>query len=450
MNQRHAQSMTSFFIIWTGQAISLFGSSLVQFALIWWLTQTTGSATVLAGATIVGLLPQIFLSPVAGTLVDRWNRRTVMLVADSVIALATLVLAALFALDVVEVGHVLLLMFIRSAGGAFHWPAMQASTTLMVPPRHLPRIAGMNQTLFGLSNIISPPLGALLLAILSIQGILAIDVGTALFAIVPLFFVAIPQPESITNGQDATRRSVSVDFREGLRFVWGWPGLLMIVLSATVINMLVHPAMSLLPLLVTEHFKSGAPELAGLESAFGIGMVIGGLVLSVWGGFKRRIVTVMLGLIVEGMGIAAVGFAPANAIGVVMGMFFVFGFLNTIVNGSFMAVLQAIVPPEMQGRVFTLVSSGAAAASPLGLVLAGPLADVLGVQVWFIVGGVAMTLIGVVALFIPAIMHIEDRARPQSQPHELVGAEPYPPGLGEESAETRDYGGLVPTPETPG
>ena len=134
----------------------------MQFALVWWLTETTGSATVLAFASIVAVLPRVFLGPIAGALVDRWNRRLVMMVADSVIALAVVVLAVLYALDAVQIWHIYLLMFIRAAGGAFHWPAMQASTTLMVPERHLSRVAGLNQTLNGVANILSPPLGALL------------------------------------------------------------------------------------------------------------------------------------------------------------------------------------------------------------------------------------------------------------------------------------------------
>jgi DHA3 family macrolide efflux protein-like MFS transporter len=172
-----------FFTIWTGQAISLLGSQLVQFALIWWLTKTTGSGTVLALASLVGLVPQILLGPLIGTLVDRWNRRVVMIVADSIIALATAGLALLFWNGNIQIWHVYALMFIRSLAGGFHFTSMQASTSLMVPKEHLSRVQGLNQMLNGGMNIISAPLGALLLEILSIQGILSIDVLSALFAI---------------------------------------------------------------------------------------------------------------------------------------------------------------------------------------------------------------------------------------------------------------------------
>ena len=193
--------MASFFLIWSGQAVSLLGSQLVQFALIWWLTQTTGSATVLATAVLVSLLPQILLGPLAGAIVDRWNRRMLMILADSLVALATVGLAVLFWTGLVQVWHVYALMLLRSAFGLFHWSAMQASTSLMVPKEHLSRIQGLNQMLNGVMNIGSAPLGALLLLWLPMQGILAIDIVTAAIAVTCLFFVAIPQPERHLSSQ---------------------------------------------------------------------------------------------------------------------------------------------------------------------------------------------------------------------------------------------------------
>jgi len=212
--QPPSKSMTAFFTIWGGQAFSLLGSQLVQFALVWYMTQRTGSATVLALASLVALLPQIFLGPVAGALVDRWNRRVVMMVADSLIALATVILAALFFFDAVQIWHIYLLMFIRSAGGAFHWPAMKASTTLLVPDQHLSRIAGLNEGLWGLASIVSPPLGALLIGLLPMQSILAIDLGTALLAITPLIFITIPNPvRRMAPGMEVVQTSVLTDLR---------------------------------------------------------------------------------------------------------------------------------------------------------------------------------------------------------------------------------------------
>jgi DHA3 family macrolide efflux protein-like MFS transporter len=404
-------SMRPFFTIWTGQAFSLFGSALVQFALVWWLTRTTGSATVLALATMMAMLPQVFVSPVAGALVDRWNRRAVMIVADGLIALAVAVLALLYVVDSVQIWHVYVLMFLRAVGGAFHWPAMQASTSLMVPEKHLSRVAGLNQALQGLAAIAAPPLGALLLDTLPMQATLAIDVVTAALAIVPLFFVYVPQPTRKAAAEGASQGSVKADLREGLRFLWGWPGMLMVIGIAMVVNLLLHPAMSLQPLLVTDHFGKGALELAWLQSGFGIGFVAGGITLSAWGGFKRRAKTGVLALALNGLGFALVGLAPENAFSLAVGAMFFAGFMAVIVNGSVFAMLQAVVPPEVQGRVFTVVLSGSGIMAPLGLAIAGPVADSLGVRVWFVASGIVMAMMGIGALFVPAIMHIEDRAR---------------------------------------
>jgi DHA3 family macrolide efflux protein-like MFS transporter len=407
-------SMRSFFTVWTGQVFSLLGSELVQFALVWWLTTATGSATVLALATMMAVLPRIFVSPVAGALVDRWNRRLVMMVADSLSALAIVLLAALFAFDAVQVWHVYAVMFVRAACGAFHWPAMQASTTLMVPEEHLARVAGLNQALQGLGSIVAPPLGALLLSVLPMQGVLVIDVVTAILAITPLFFVHIPQPECTEATSPASRPSMVADLREGLRFLRAWPGILMIIVIAVLVNLLIFPALSLQPLLVTEHFNGDVLQLAWLQSAFGVGIVSGGITLSVWGGFKRRSLTGLLALALSGAGFAVIGVAPANGFPLALGAMFFAWFMNPIANGSLMAVLQIIVPADMQGRVFTLLQSAAGAMIPLGLVIAGPLADLLGVRIWFLAAGVAMAVTGVGALFVPAIIRLDDTANLKS------------------------------------
>jgi DHA3 family macrolide efflux protein-like MFS transporter len=153
----------TFFLIWTGQAFSLFGSELVQFALVWFLTKQTGSASVLAMASFVALLPKVFISPFIGALIDRWNRQKVMIFADLFIATFTLILVVIFWMDRVQVWHIYAIMFIRALGSSFHWPAMQSSTSLMVPKDQLSRISGMNQTLQGAQGILAPMVAALLL-----------------------------------------------------------------------------------------------------------------------------------------------------------------------------------------------------------------------------------------------------------------------------------------------
>jgi DHA3 family macrolide efflux protein-like MFS transporter len=399
--------MAPFLVIFAGQAFSLFGSELVQFALVWWLTQESGSATTLAVASLVGLLPPVFLGPFAGTLVDRWNRRVVMLVADGAIALATLVLATLFALGIVQVWHVYVVMFVRALGGSFHWPAMQASTTLMVPERHLARVAGANQALRGIANIAMPPLGALLVAFASLPVVLAIDVATALLAIIPLIFVRVPQPTR-SLPKELKQPSVWSDLREGVRFVWRWRGLAILIALISLLHFLAAPAFSLIPIVVTNYFEKGALELAWMQSASGIGLLVGGVLLSTWGGFKRRIVTVLLGLSLLGGCMAIVGALPETAFWWAAGAMFCTSVLASMVVGSFQAVQQAVVPPEMQGRVFTLARSGMDVMSPLGMAIAGPIADVMGIQGWYLVTGGVMVTMGVSAFFLPALMRLEE------------------------------------------
>ena len=416
----------NFFTIWFGQAFSILGSQVVQFALIWWLTVKTGSATVLTFSSVVGIVPQVLLAPLAGALVDRWNRRITMMVADAVSAVAAGMLAGLFALGWVQIWHVFLILFIRSCAGAFHWPAMQASTSLMVPKQHLSRIQGLNQMLWGALGIIAAPLGALVMDLLPLQSVVAIDVITAAFAIAPLFFVYVPQPEHQLSAVQANgeKPSVWADMAAGWRYVTEWKGVMILLGMATLINLLVNPAFALLPLLVKNDFHGGAPRLAVLESAMGFGMMAGGLTLGVWGGFRRRILTTFAGLIGMGMGVLLMGITPASLFAMAVVAMFLTGFMNPITNGPVHAVLQAVVAPEMQGRVFTLVGSIAALMSPIGLLIAGPLSDTIGVRTWFIVGGIATAAMGVVCFLIPAALHIEDGRQAAEVPPHVETAQP--------------------------
>lgn len=397
-----------FWVLWSGQAISLLGSRVVQFGIIWYLTEQTGSATVLALASLVGLLPQVVLGPFAGVLVDRWNRRMTMLVADSVIAVATLALTALFWLGWVQTWHVFMLLFVRALAGSFHWPAMQASTTLMVPKSMFVRIQGMNQTLQGALGIVAAPLGAVLLAVLPMSQLLLIDVATAAFAIIPLFFIFVPQPPQVETAVASKANTFWQDMSAGLTYVWSWPGILLLMLLAMMINFMLSPAVTLLPILVTDHFGGGALELSWLQSAMSVGLLAGGLLLSAWGGFKRRVVTSLLGILGLSVFFMVLGLLPSSGYWVALGCIFVSGAMIAIINGPIGAIFQTVVAPEMQGRFFTLMSSLASAMTPLGLLVAGPVADALGVQVWYLAGGVVTLVMGVAGFMIPAVMHVED------------------------------------------
>ncbi|MCC6188599.1 MAG: MFS transporter [Anaerolineales bacterium] len=403
--------------LWGGQAVSLFGSALVQFALVWWLTVTTRSATVLTTATLAAVLPGVLLAPLAGVLVDRLSRRRVMLAADAAVAAATLLLAYLFASEAVQVWHVYAILMARAAAGAFQEPAMTASTSLMVPGEHLARVAGFNESLRGGMGIVAPPAGALLLEALPMQGVLAVDVVTAVLGMLPLFFVHVPQPAPAATAESGPAQpSFWGELRAGLRYVRGWPALVTLLGMALFLNFLVSPGSSLIPLLVTEHFGGGVLQLASLDAVFGAGVIAGGLLLGVWGGFRRRIYTSLLGLVGLGAGFALLGLAPAGAFWLALASAAISSVMQVFVNGPVMAILQATIAPEMQGRVFSLIRAGSAAMMPLGLLLAGPLAEVLGVRTWFLIGGGACILMGGLGWFMPALLALEDRAAASAAP----------------------------------
>ncbi len=407
MSSKH--HMGPFMVVFAGQAFSLFGSRLVQFALVWWITETTGLASTLAFASIVAMLPQVLLGPFAGALVDRWNRKTVMMVSDSFIALMVVALAFLYGTGAIRLWHVFLAMFTRSLGGAFQWPAMQATTSLMVEKESLSRVAGMNQSLNGLAAIVAPPLGAFLMEVIPIQTILLIDVATAVLAVGPLFFIRVPQPSS---GSDEALglKTVLSDMREGAVFVWSWKGLRVIMGMSMLINFLMSPAFSLLPLVVTNHFNGGAVELGWLQSANGVGMIAGGLLLGAWGGFKKRVVTAMTSLVISGVFIVVFSFMPPPLFLVAVGCVFIFAVFNAMANGTFFSSIQAVIPPQMQGRVFTILMSLSGGMTPLGLAVAGPVSDSLGLLFWFRIGGFVLALMGAAAFFIPAVMNLEEEA----------------------------------------
>jgi DHA3 family macrolide efflux protein-like MFS transporter len=395
-----------FFSIWTGQQISLIGSSAVRFVILWWLTQQTGKALVLTTAMIVMVVPQAVVSLVAGAYVDRWNRRLVMLVADATVAVASLGLAYLFWIGVAQVWHVYVVILVRSVGMAFHLPAMSASTSLMVPERHLTRVAGLNQTIAGLINLIGQPVGALLIAFLPLHSAILVDVGTALPAVLPLFFVPIPQPERVEKKPGDSQVSIWTDVLEGIRYVRSWPGAPYLLGMALVVYFVLSPSAALPSLLVYKHFGGGAAEFSWFELAWGSGVLLGGLFLSAWGGFKRRIYTSLLGLFLLGVGFILVGVAPPTAFWLALVGNFLSGFMNSLAVGPLAAVLQARVEPDMQGRMFTLVSLSAAMGL-VSLAIAGPVADAIGVQPWYFFGGLVCMVLGLGAFFVPAIVNVE-------------------------------------------
>jgi DHA3 family macrolide efflux protein-like MFS transporter len=404
-----SKSMRPFFVLWGGQAISALGSQVVQFGLIWWLAIETGSAAVLATASLVGLLPQIVLGPFIGAAVDRWNRKQILFAADSMTAIASLALAYLFTIGSVQVWEVYAILLVRAVGTGFHIPTMTSTTSLMVPEEHLTRVQGLNQTLSGGLMIIAAPVGAVALELLPMQGILGIDVVTVLFAIVPLLFIAIPQPERSGLKEDEAQPEESIweSMQFGFRYVRYWPGLVYLLAMSAIVGLAIYPAFSLLPLLVSDHFGAGALQLGWLNVAFGIGVMIGGIVLSAWGGFKRRILTALVGLLGLGVAILSLGLAPVGALAIAIVAMFALGSMIPLTSGPLRATLQATVAKDVQGRVFTLLGSLESAAIPVGLLVVGTLAEWLGVRTLYVLSGATILVVGTAAFFVPAIARFE-------------------------------------------
>jgi len=408
VQMKETNSMRAFLAIWTGQAISVFGSALVQFALIWYLTVQSGSALVLTLATLVQMLPRTVLGPFVGAWIDRWNRRYVMQIADALTASVTIVLAVLFHLGLVQIWHIYVLLFAAALGQTMHASAFTASTTLMVPSNHLTRIGGLNQVLEGATRILAPPAGALLIKTLPIQSILTIDVATAIIAVTSLLFVQVPQPErSTTEDQESTWRDVKNSFK----YVWTWRGLAIVTGISTMVNFMLVPAFSLLSLIVFEYFKGSALQLGWMEAAFGIGMLAGGVLLSTWGGFERRMNTVIVGTGLLGLMMVVIGTVPANRIFLAIGAMFLAGVGLSLGNGVGQALLQVLIFPDMQGRVFAMLGALRSLMSPLGLALAGPFTEVFGTQTWMLSAGIGITVMVAAMRFIPEVANIEEHER---------------------------------------
>jgi DHA3 family macrolide efflux protein-like MFS transporter len=380
-----------FYVIWMGQNISMLGTALVQFAIIWWLTKTSGSPLVLSLATLFAFLPEVALGPFVGTLVDRWNRRVVMICADSFVALASLGAIILIIQGQFQVWHAFAILFIRNLGSAFHWPAMQASTSLMVPEDQLSRIAGLTQSAHGTLAIVSPPLGALLLNWMSLEAVVAVDIVTAIIAIFSLAFIAVPQPPKLTSSPMETPRFWD-EVKTGVHYVWNWKGLRTILIIGMAMNLFFMPVLGLLPIYVTEHLQGDAFVYGWMESAWGIGVVVGGLILGVWGGFKKKIHTGLTALFGIGLAMLFIGAAPTAAVVMVLIGWFFDGIMGPMYNGSIYALLQSRVAPDVQGRVFMLMSSSSGLMTLIAMLVAGPLAEVIGVRSWYFIAGAGILI----------------------------------------------------------
>ncbi|MCE1230114.1 MAG: MFS transporter [Firmicutes bacterium] len=383
-----------FWTIFGGQALSLVGSALTQFVLLWWITDTTGSVAALATAGMAALLPQALLSPLGGTFADRHSRRMLMIVADAMSALCMAALIALFLTGRIHLWHAYAMMAIRSAMQAFQAPAAAASLPMLVPNSFLVRAAGLNQTLQSLTVVAAAPLGALAISLMPLGWALSIDVFTAILGIAPLMIYTIPQ----TFAPDTHATSLWRSFKEGANLVWKNPGLRRLYALLGAVVLVIMPSFTLVPLLVKEHFGGGPSHVALMEGLSGLGMMAGGLAVAALVP-RRQILWVLGGFAASCLTLAFTGLAPKGLFSLAVVWWVLSGFTFVVGNAPLTALLQTIIPNQFQGRALSLMSAVMGLATPVGLALTAPLGEWLGVRGLFVLEGLLGTVVCLLGYF---------------------------------------------------
>jgi len=369
-NQR--KNMSAFTVIWVGQVFSLLGTSMTRFALTIWAWSITGEATTLALVGFFSYAPTVLLSPFAGALVDRWNRKLAMMLSDLAAGISTIIVLLLFVTGNLQIWHLYVTGAFSGAFLAFQFPAYSATITMLVSKDQYGRASGMLSIARYGSSIFAPVLASILLGIIGINGILSVDVITLLVAISVLLLIHIPQPKVTEEG----RKSKGNLWKEsiyGFRYISKRPSLLALQLLYFFIMLFVFFAITVMSPMILARTGSDVTVLGIVESAFGIGGIIGSVVLSVWGGPKRRINGVFIGFIFAMLGLLLMGLGRDPfvwALAAFFTMFFV-----PILDGSDQAIWQSKVPPDVQGRVFGSRLLLSDSSVPISMLLAGPLAD---------------------------------------------------------------------------
>ncbi|HYR06494.1 MAG TPA: MFS transporter [Longimicrobium sp.] len=442
-----APGFRTFLLVWAGQLISGVGSGFTSFALGVWVYQKTGSVTGFALILVAATLPTILLLPVAGALVDRWDRRRTMLVSDTISASATLALALLLYADRLHIVHIYLAAMVYAACAAFQWPAYSAATTLLVPKHLLGRAAGMVEFAYAASGILAPLLAGILIGRIGIPGVMLIDCATLLAAVATLSVVRFPKPAAREEAD--ARPSLWTEVRLGVRYVAERPGLTALMAFFSSINLFSNFNNVLIVPLV---LSFATPAVLGTTLSTGAaGILLGGMVMSTWGGPRRRVRGIVVGAGILGMSMMVMGLRPWAPL-VAAGLF-LFNLCMPVVNGCSQTVWQVKVPPELQGRVFAIRRMIATCTAPVCYLVAGPLADRVfapllapggalagrlgpllggtgpgrGIGLLFMVTGGMCVLVAATGLLSPRLMRMEDDL-PDAVPDALPEAalEPRP------------------------
>lgn len=375
----------------SSQTITLFGSSLVQYAMLWHVTLTTDSGTMMTLYIICGFIPTFLLSPVAGVWADRYNRKVLIILSDGVIAFATLFLAILFFLGFDSIWLLYLMAAIRAFGSGIQTPAIGAILPQIVPEEMLTKINGINSTVQAMIMFVSPVISAALLDIATMEMIFMIDVVTAAFAIAALLILHVP---THYKAADEETNSYFTDFMQGIKYIQHHDYLTVFFFFMSVLFLLIAPASFLTPLQVTRTYGEELWRLSAIEIAFSIGMMAGGALIAVWGGFKNKIITIAAASIVMGLCTIALGILPNFWYYLVS--FGIFGVAIPVFNTSATVMLQEKVAENYLGRVFGIMSMISTSMMPLGMLVFGPLADILEIE-WILIGtGILISLLAII------------------------------------------------------
>lgn len=393
MNKSHWKR--TFITIYTGQAFSLLGSAAVQFAVIWWLTAYTESAITLTFATIVSFLPNMLLGPFAGVWIDRYNRRTVMIAADGLVALSSAALGLAFWIcSEPPIWFVFAILFIRGIGNTFHSPAMQAAIPMFVPGEMLMKAGGWGNLITSVSTMLGPALGAGMMAVFPIAPIMLVDIIGAALAILCLLTISLPD---IPGRGEAVH--LLADTKQGFLAMKENKPLMAAFIPVIFASMLYMPLGSLFPLLVRVHFMGGAAHNAVVEFVFSAGLLTSSLVMGIWGGLKKRFLMISMAICTLGLAAFFSGILPTIGFPWFVVCCFIMGASGTFFNVPLMAHIQETVAPQMMGKVFSMLTTAMTLAAPFGLILAGPISEAIGVHLWFAGSGILMAAIGVSCLF---------------------------------------------------
>ncbi|CAB4541712.1 MAG: MFS transporter [Actinobacteria bacterium] len=384
-------------IFLTGQTITAFGTYLVQYAIMWHLTLSTKSGVVLALAAIFGFLPQAIVSVFAGVWADRVNRKLMIIVSDSTIALATLGLALLMLSGVKDLWLIFLVMAVRSVGSGVQMPAVSALVPQIVPPEKLMRVNGINSSIQSALGLLAPVAAAAVYANVSLEAILFIDVITAAIGLSLFAFVPVP---TLARAAQKDKPSYFTDLKEGISYILGNSLVRWVMAIFAIVFLLIVAPSNLSPLMLVRNFGTEVWMLTVLELAFGVGMLIGGILISVYASKVDRLGAIVVTSIL--FGLLAIGLGFTTNLIVYYSLFLVTGLIVPVFTTSSFTLLQETVEPERQGRVFGFIGIVMSTAMPLGMALLGPLADFYPVELLLIITGAITVLIAIVAILLPS------------------------------------------------